>query len=75
MQVIGASLWVMLQEVLCQSTGERVDQRSIDSGTTGKIAHREIWAMLVYTVSQTRYKIKYGRERTISEEPTALDKL
>lgn len=73
MQVIGASLWVMLQEVLRQSTGETVDQRSIGSGTTGKIARREIWAMLVYTVSQSRYKIKYGRERTISET-TALDK-
>lgn len=73
--MIGASLWVTLQEVLLQSTGETVDQRSIDSGTTGKIAHREIWAMLVYTVSQRRYKIKYGGERTISKEPTALDKL
>jgi len=50
-----------------------VDQRSIDSGTTGKIAHREIWAMLVYTVSQSRYKIKYGGERTISKEPTVAD--
>lgn len=50
-----------------------MDQKQADSGTIRKIEPKEIWTILLYAVPQNRYKMKCGRERTITKLTTALD--